>query len=418
MQPKARPGKIGSTTQITSIEHQISFSENDPHPQTRQPEFIPRENDVPFSIQSSLNLTCDLIDVTEYSNDGIRLFNNQPVVDYAVIKDNNPAMVETETTKDNVQVSENAEEGAMCLQKKPALIRSNSYTLESPSPVLLAHLRNMSLESSMSNETELRKLISLDSDRSDQENEASCSARSSCDITQLELPSKAGESLPPQKTDESLENCPEISEKSDEIEEKEKDQELLKMLSSLSKDEKEQLFQLLKLDGRRQLTTDERATNELLASSVSLCSDNENLESLAISQSIPFFAMNNLSMLPYNETVSFTSYSFEDETKNIMVRNASDTNGVVRKEVIVDLLETRDISEPENAKDSFLRQKVSSDTIVRNIINCSKELFPEDDVWMEKQLKQVGTMSYYSIFKTGIYTVSFYLKRTILYLMF
>lgn len=93
----------------TSLENQLTFNES-PKP-------------VPYETQTKLkNLTSETIDVSEYSDEGVK-----------VLSKNEP---EDEKTP-------------------PKLIRSNSYTLESPSPILLAHLEKEARKCAELNQSEV-----------------------------------------------------------------------------------------------------------------------------------------------------------------------------------------------------------------------------------------------------------------------
>lgn len=82
--------------QTTTLENQLTFTECD------------NSSPVPYNKNKKLqNLTSETIDVSEYSDEGVKVMN-----------------------KTNGQDT----------FTPPKLIRSNSYTLESPSPILLAHL--------------------------------------------------------------------------------------------------------------------------------------------------------------------------------------------------------------------------------------------------------------------------------------
>ncbi|KAF2897812.1 hypothetical protein ILUMI_08368 [Ignelater luminosus] len=105
-----------------------------------------KETDVPLNSKrknwKSLNLTCNVFDVTEYSDRGIIVFNDcieqTDPVDKLVA-----STVELDLSDicciNDEKKSETTLNREIC-QPKPRL-RSNSYTLDSPSPILLEHFK-------------------------------------------------------------------------------------------------------------------------------------------------------------------------------------------------------------------------------------------------------------------------------------
>lgn len=116
--------------------------------QTELPSIDNKETDVPLNSKRkiSLNLTFNIFDVTEYSDKGIIVFNNcvkqTDPVDTLVAStveldlsdicciDDEKKLETTTTSPLNTEI----------YQPKPRL-RSNSYTLDSPSPILLEHFK-------------------------------------------------------------------------------------------------------------------------------------------------------------------------------------------------------------------------------------------------------------------------------------
>lgn len=94
------------------------------------------------------NLTKDLIEVTQYNGSGVKticsnvqLSDDSPRLKYQTWT--RPGRCKSESRKADNGVS--SEESP-----QPRLIRSNSYTLENPSPVLLQHMKNQSQSASKS----------------------------------------------------------------------------------------------------------------------------------------------------------------------------------------------------------------------------------------------------------------------------
>lgn len=93
------------------------------------------------------NLTKDLIEVTQYNGSGVQtICSNVQLSDSPRLKYQTwtrPGRCKSESRKADNGVS--SEEST-----QPRLIRSNSYTLENPSPVLLQHMKNQSQPASKS----------------------------------------------------------------------------------------------------------------------------------------------------------------------------------------------------------------------------------------------------------------------------
>ncbi|KAK4872435.1 hypothetical protein RN001_014464 [Aquatica leii] len=93
------------------------------------------QNLVPFKTKSS-QLSCNIFDVTEYNDNGIILFNEF---------DNCESQVDTTYIKNNGASRGNRKPSTKVTQ--PRLIRSNSYTLDAPSPILMEHFKKHIRES-------------------------------------------------------------------------------------------------------------------------------------------------------------------------------------------------------------------------------------------------------------------------------
>ncbi|KAJ8966782.1 hypothetical protein NQ317_006427, partial [Molorchus minor] len=121
-----------------------------------------------------INLTKDIIDVTEYSNNGIKMIqtdseecieaNTQNTWNHSVSVEPNNEPVEQVLNKkdlqftilgDNKNISQTIVKDTLQNispeKSRPRLIRSNSYILDSPSPILLAHLEKTNKNNSQAN---------------------------------------------------------------------------------------------------------------------------------------------------------------------------------------------------------------------------------------------------------------------------
>lgn len=93
----------------------------------------------------SVNLTKDLIEVTQYNGSGVQTIcsniqlSESPRLKYQTWT--RPGRCKSESRKADNDVSSQE-------SPQPRLIRSNSYTLENPSPVLLEHMKNQSASKS------------------------------------------------------------------------------------------------------------------------------------------------------------------------------------------------------------------------------------------------------------------------------
>ncbi|XP_060519288.1 centriolar coiled-coil protein of 110 kDa [Cylas formicarius] len=86
-----------------------------------------------------VHLNKDIVEVTEYVGDTVKV-----IVDRSELKSNCDNCENPETSLVSNVMCKNESKVEPELLNKPRLIRSNSYTLEAPSPLLLAHLRKIS----------------------------------------------------------------------------------------------------------------------------------------------------------------------------------------------------------------------------------------------------------------------------------
>ncbi|KAK9876833.1 hypothetical protein WA026_015069 [Henosepilachna vigintioctopunctata] len=114
---------------------------------------------VPFKNENlkKLNLSSSIIDVSEYSSDTKEISENKGIIEVKIIETDtcHPTLHKDNYNSDSLDLisgsteivlkedtSDLGNEKNIC--EKPRLIRSNSYTLDNPSPLLLAHLKRQS----------------------------------------------------------------------------------------------------------------------------------------------------------------------------------------------------------------------------------------------------------------------------------
>lgn len=305
---------------------------------------------MPCSNRECLNLTCDVVEISEYSSNGIRLFNDKlNVDDYKELCSS--TFSEDHNKKDFNSTSFNED----CEIKPAPLIRSNSYTLESPSPVLLAHLKNMSLEASFGDDCMIPQNWIPPKNQNDQQQSNNCEKPTEsalilennihidCEAERQYL-FKENE-LDPAKA-ASTASSPELVDKS----QTEIDTELLNILNKLSSKDKEQILLLLKLQEQGQVDL--------------------NSETLIAIRS----PQNNNSPI-CTDSCSQTPCLPREDAHSVLTQTSQFS------EMKIDFLDA--------SEDNLLKEKVVNNTIVRNILNCSKNLFSEDDVWLQQRLRQV-----------------------------
>ncbi|KAH1010914.1 uncharacterized protein LOC109539460 isoform X1 [Dendroctonus ponderosae] len=105
-----------------------AFSNDDFHDNNYIAVFATPEEINPI-VPISMHLSKDLIEVTEYNKDGLKIINNTQTAQSDNIS----------SSLDHVAFEVDSR-GSQPFQ--PRLLRSNSYTLERPSPILMEHLRN------------------------------------------------------------------------------------------------------------------------------------------------------------------------------------------------------------------------------------------------------------------------------------
>lgn len=320
-----------------------------------------------------------MVEASEYSCSGIRLFNDRTSITDQCSDSH------TDDWHENRNFCSPCEEQSE--QTAPPLIRSNSYTLESPSPLLLAHLKSMGLESSFENEQTFQTLItSPDSAKSNFETEnkpfidaeRALSTVDTDDKNDSDAQSKTAEDqlnwsdsvdiLPHETATEnsnifqldSLQTSPNFEKKTDVVI-TELDIELLKALNKLALNEKEQILLLLKSHDREQSQIQSSDTALMANSSlhkhennISVCSDTSINSPCVVTQTSKF-----------SETVK------------------------------IDILDD---------SDNFITEKTVSNTVVRNILNCSKKLF-DDQIWLQERSREVMFIIGVGNFRTGIHII-------------
>lgn len=319
------------------------------------------ENNVPCH-SADLNLTCDLVEASEYSSSGIRLFSDKTSITDQYNECTNSGDDDWHERRNFYSSCDDEFE-----RTAPPLIRSNSYTLESPSPVLLAHLRSMGLESSFGDEHTFQTFTSPDSAKSNFETEDKpfIDGKQTEDALTVETSEQNDGANTDSKTTEQVLNLsdsvynetaaessnrfqldsahdrPNLEKKTDLVV-TQLDIELLKALNTLALNEKEQILLLLK--------------------SRDCGSVQMNSEAALITNS-PYNQENNISVCS-DASINFpcvvTRTSKFSETK-------------------IDIFDE---------SDNFITEKTVSNTIIRNILNCSKNLF-DDSVWLQKASRQV-----------------------------
>lgn len=318
------------------------------------------ENNVPCRSTDCLNLTCDLVEVSEYSGSGIRIFSDTKSITESNLTEHDDSLHEKKDLNSSFDEFE---------RKAPRLIRSNSYTLESPSPILLAHLRSLGLESSFEDDNTLQVLTSPDSAKSNIETEDKPFPGEIIKEGALKVEANKendcatdskSETLEQQTLHDSMDNNlidedafehsvkPQLqlipnslsSEDKKDIVITEIDMELLKALNNLASSEKEQILLSLKSQNYGQLN-------------LNFLPDKENSSS----------------------TISDTSANFLCEAFQGVVTQTSKFS-----ETKIDIFDKND---------DIVVEKIVSNTVVRNILNCSKEISHDDDFWLQQRLKQV-----------------------------
>lgn len=316
-----------------------------------------------------LNLTCDVVDVSEYSNNGIRLFCDTTHVDYS----KEPCSTAISESFDEKKDSFDEE----FEKKPPRLIRSNSYTLESPSPVLLAHLRNMSLESSYGDDSQNWKPPEMQ--KADQQKDSNSinektQTQSAFDMENSVQNNTEGETKNDtesenfslslvNKTDDAAQmksSSPSSPTYKTDFTQTEIDMELQNILNKLSSHDKEQILLLLKLQEQGQVTLNPEVP-------------------VLVDEPTCIDSCSQTACFPPADSQSVLTQTSQFSEMNIDFGDTSDDN-------------------------NFVQEKRVSDTVVRNILNCSKKLFSEDDVWLQQRLRQVTIFSSHKkrLFKVNV----------------
>lgn len=326
---------------------------NAPSPENK-PEIV--SENVPY-----LNLTCDLVEASEYSSSGIRFFDDK-------ISITDPHTDDLHEFRNICSPCEQELE-----QTAPPLIRSNSYTLESPSPLLLAHLKSMGLESSFGDEQTFQTLTSPDSAKSnfetenkpfidakrtegvlltvetEEKNDSDAQSKTAeeqlnwSDLVDIVPHEAAAENLNISEID-SLQNSPNLEKRTDVVI-TELDIELLKALNKLALNEKEQILLLLKSH------------------------DHEHTQ------------------IQISETALITNSSLQNHENNISICSDISINLPCVVTQTSKLCETTKIDILDQS-DNFITEKTVSNTVVRNILNCSKKLF-DDPVRLQERSREV-----------------------------
>lgn len=120
------------------------------------------KSDVPLSVQNkkSSHLTCNIFDVSEYNDNGVIIYDTSNRIEKLSPSTAPLSLTDLCIEDDYVLETQSIEN----IQPKPRLLRSNSYTLDTPSPILLEHLRKQAqLESNSLSSKQLKeKRRSLD----------------------------------------------------------------------------------------------------------------------------------------------------------------------------------------------------------------------------------------------------------------
>lgn len=417
---------------------------------------------MPYKNQSNLNLTCNIVDISEYSDEGVKFFEDSVSCASNCETERNVLSIATDTNIFSTECDKSDLEVGLSVVPKPRLIRSNSYTLESPSPILLAHI-----EKQRSEDTEnysfksLRNWCSLDNDKLAQSFGDSIGATATEMPKQSNVADESGDGLAnttlmmetaplidleSELCNQNVEQSVEVANKHSELNESETinsinhknesklylsefsdvEQQLLDVLNNVPEKYTKQILDLLekKIQNdiqsstfmevrkilllqpdednrsvRTQRDTEESAIVENKLKSSELFSimpttphsdtSNyaENAKSFTSSQTI-YYSMNGS-----NETLNVTSTPLGRFTD---VENDSDANDNKEiGELPVGVNETKtnkltpvdEILGSRNVCKTLIHESV--DCTVRNILNCSKELFPEEDAWIQQRLKQV-----------------------------
>lgn len=363
------------------MEHRLAF-EGLASPLPSQTCCLPKTNLVPCDNQNS-SLTCDIVDISEYSSDGVRLFDSS--LCEATFKE-----------KDNQNSSSSCNESKELHSDSPKqrLIRSNSYTLESPSPMLLAHLNesfeieNVSQISFSNNKTfdgdsnkkleaiegkeityiegnnEDDKINQYDNKTNEYDKPQEYDNTNECDFNKI---NERSDQWPndSQKTSEikNLENntrvLEEKSQSTDANKKRDIKTELLTVLNNIPENYAEKILQLL-----QEKPFDSNETKEI---SPQIDYGERNL------------LLRGINDLSFDTVNSYTS----SQTIYCMINGSNETlNGITQ-------MAHSELNEDPVRPKTTESVKFVSDHTVRNILNCSKELFPEKEPWMERRLKQV-----------------------------
>lgn len=304
---------------------------------------------MPCSNRECLNLTCDVVEISEYSSNGIRLFSDKINVDY--YKEPCSSTFSEDHHKEDSGSSSFNED----YEIKPApLIRSNSYTLESPSPILLAHLKNMSLESSFGDDYMIPQIPPKNENEQEQPNNSEKPTESALTVqnnVQNDCEEEQQSLVKENEIDSAKASNTSCSPRSLEKSQAEIDTELLNILNKLSSKDKEQILLLLKLQEQGQVDLNAEATlaTKSPQDNGPICTD----------------------------SCIQTPYYPREDTQSVLTQTSQFS------EMKIDFLDA--------SEDNFLQEKVVTNTIVRNILNCSKKLISEDDVWLKQRLRQVVT---------------------------
>lgn len=390
-----------SNLYTTSLEHRLAFEESQ-SPLPSQPSCLPKTNSVPCDNQNS-SLTCDIVDISEYSSEGVRLFDSS-ICD-ATFKD-----------KDNHNLSSSCDESKELFSDlpKPRLIRSNSYTLESPSPMLLAHLHE-SFE--LENTTQMSiysNNVNCDGDsnknvegieRKDIENNGEVHKRNQYDNETNEY---GNETYEYEKTNEydktndsdkskEYDNTNECDfNKLNECEFNETNECNDRQIDNLEINEVENLgtdkhvssvkSPNIKRDIKTELLTVLNNIPENYAEKILQLLQEKPLDFNETKEKPPQidYSHRNLLLKGVNDLSFDTVNSYtSSQTIYCMINGSNETLNAITPMAHSELNE--DLVRPKTTESV----KFVSDHTARNILNCSKELFPEKDTWIENHLKQV-----------------------------
>lgn len=406
---------------------------------------------MPYKSENNVNLTCNIVDISEYSDDGVRFFDDSISCPSNCDTERNifpipldvPALNLTQKQSSSDTEASTLEGFSVAYQQmteacsispvKPRLIRSNSYTLESPSPVLLAHLEKQRSEEGQKYEFKsLRNWCSLDNgkltqgfgdssaeivdkapEKSDIRDESGDGLKDTepavekVDLIELEKEfvsneiENCGTNEPVNESTENGTTHCDLKQFSD-IE-----KQLLDVLNNVPEKYTKQILDLLEKRIQNEIQTpafteirkillqpEETSKNQTVVQKL-----DENAPKLpepcAVHPVTPHSdCLENTNSFTSSQTIYYTINS-SSETLNAL---STPLDKLIDTESDSDVNDNKktEKSPPEAANKPLSSRNICKTLIhesvnctVRNILNCSKELFPQEDVWIQPRLRQV-----------------------------